>query len=187
MDAAGGDVVGQLSAIMVAHRARLGRWLAAAALVIPAAAVVAGLAHYAATGNTAGVRFLALYAAPLFLAAPLWARHRLAGLESRPTPIQAMDAGVLVLSLARFAADSIFPFSGHMLFLTYSGLTVRARWYRILAAVLLAETTVFKLWLWRDVQSWSLGLGLGLTAAAAAALVGRRDGARTGPVPMEQG
>jgi hypothetical protein len=59
----------------------------------------------------------------------------------------------------------VLPFSGHMLFLTYSGLTTTARWYRWLALVLLAETTVFKLWVWRDVYSWSLGLVIGLVAA----------------------
>jgi hypothetical protein len=59
----------------------------------------------------------------------------------------------------------LLPFSGHMLFLAYSGLTTRRTWYRGLALALLVETTVFKLWLWRDVTSWALGLALGLLAA----------------------
>ncbi|MBA2670105.1 MAG: hypothetical protein H0U67_07035, partial [Gemmatimonadetes bacterium] len=67
----------------------------------------------------------------------------------------------------------MLPFSGHMLFLTYSGLVTRHAWYRVLAAVLLAETTVFKLWLWDDPSSWVWGLALGAVAAAvhAAALL----------------
>jgi hypothetical protein len=160
--------VGRLTELVVARRAELERWLCAVALLAPAAAVVAGVGHQAMTGTVAGLRFLALYVAPMFLAAPLWARQRLAGLEQRPASVRAVDGGVLVLSLARFVAGGVLPFSGHMLFLTYSGLTVRARGYRWLVGLLLLETTVFKLWLWRDPQSWSLGLGLGLAAGLAA-------------------
>jgi len=155
--------------MIAARRPRLDRLLRAAALLAPLAAVVAGAAHYAATRDPAGVRFLALYVAPMFLAAPLWARHRLDGLERRPGAVHAADAGVLALSLARLVAGGVLPFSGHMLFLAYTGLTVRAPGYRRLALALLVETTAFKLWLWRDPQSWALGLALGLAAGWAVA------------------
>ena len=108
----------------------------------------------------------------MFLAAPLWARHRLDGFERRPGAVDAADAGVLALSLARFVAGGVLPFSGHMLFLACTGLTVRAPGYRRLALALLVETTAFKLWLWRDPRS--LGLVLGVAAGWAVAARGPR-------------
>ena len=121
--------------------------------------------------SRAGATFLAVYAAPMFLAAPLWWRGRL----NAAAPVQAIDAAVTLLAFARFVIGDVLPFSGHMLFLSYSAAAGPvARGYRLLAFVLIAETTLFKLWIWRDPRSWVLGLALGLAGAALARLVGRR-------------
>jgi hypothetical protein len=110
---------------------------------------------------------MALYVAPLFLAAPLWARQRLDMLEHLTARALVADVLVTSLAFARFVAGERLPFSGHMLFLAYTLLTPGlASWYRLLAVVLLVETTVFKLWLWSDATSWALGLVLGVGAAA---------------------
>ncbi len=150
----------------VGRRALLDEWLVACAVLAPAGCLVVAAWTFQETGSWGAVKFFVLYALPLFAAAPLWARTRLAIIEQLSWFTLGMDASVLVLSVARFAASEIFPFSGHMLFLTYTLLTSRVRWYRILVTVLIIETSVFKL-LWRDQRSWALGLGLGLLAAVA--------------------
>lgn len=163
---------------VLAARAPLRRLLAWCAVLLPLACLVVAAALRAGAGAAlpgvgarpaAAARFLALYAAPLMLAAPLWARGRLVHLERLAPRTRALDVGVTVLALARFVAGAMLPFSGHMLFLTYTALARPGdRGYCWLAAVLLAETTVFKLWLWRDPTSWGMGLALGLLAAWAA-------------------
>jgi hypothetical protein len=67
------------------------------------------------------------------------------------------------------------PFSGHMLFLTYSLLTTPVRWYQVVAVLLIAETTGFKLGVWHDFASWSIGLATGLACAGVYALLGGRS------------
>lgn len=132
-------------------------WCAA---LLPGAAVVAA---FFVQGSPAK-RFLILYIAPLFLAAPLWIRIRL---ETPPRPASyslALDVGVFLLSFLRFVTGHFLPFSGHMLFLTYSGLTTPRIGYRLIAVALLIETTIFKFWVWHDPRSWSLGLVIGLLA-----------------------
>jgi hypothetical protein len=110
-------------------------------------------------------RFLILYVAPLFLAAPLWVRLRLEAYSSATVFRTAVDATVFILSFARFVSGDLLPFSGHMFFLTYSGLTTTTTSYRLLALLLILETTWFKLWLWRDPLTWTVGLILGILAA----------------------
>jgi hypothetical protein len=165
----------RLTELVVANRPWLDRWLRVAAVVAPTLAVIAGVVHYAVTRDVAGVRFLALYVAPMFLAAPLWVRQRLIGYEQRDAAVHAIDAVVFALAVARFGVGEMLPFSGHMLFLTYTGITVRASGYRWLVALLLIETTIFKLVLWRDPASWSIGLALGVAAGGIAALCQRRQ------------
>jgi hypothetical protein len=77
-----------------------------------------------------------------------------------------VDAVVLALAFARFVTG-LLPFSGHMLFLTYSlfARPVSPR-YRWVALALLAETTVYKLWHWHDPRSWAIGLAAGMVAVA---------------------
>lgn len=116
--------------------------------------------------SQAAARFLAFYAAPLFVAVLVWARIRLGSLESLTPAECSTDAVVTFLAFARFVFGAVLPFSGHMLFLSYALLTARgACGFRLLAVVLLVETTVFKLWIWQDTTSWALGLALGVLAA----------------------
>jgi hypothetical protein len=128
----------------------------AAAVVIALHAVDLG----AKTG--AAVAFLVAYVAPLVIAAPLWLRGRL----EVPMRTRVVDIVVLALAFARFVTG-LLPFSGHMLFVTYSLLArpVSPR-YRWVAGALLVETTLYKLWQWHDPRSWGIGLAAGLVAAA---------------------
>ena len=130
--------------------------------MFPAAAVAAA----AFVHGWPAQRFLLFYVAPLFLAAPLWVELRISENGLAVTRQSLMDGAITVAAFLRFVLGTILPFSGHMLFLTYTGLTTPRGWYRWLALGLIVETTVFKLWLWRDRYSWSLGLLLGLAAAA---------------------
>jgi hypothetical protein len=110
-------------------------------------------------------RLLIFYIAPLFFAAPIWVRLRISEWQTPFSSSFALDATVFLLSFLRFVSGQFLPFSGHMLFLTYSGLVTRRTGYRLLTLGLLVETTIFKLWLWRDPTSWALGLAIGLIAA----------------------
>jgi hypothetical protein len=147
----------------ITDRAFLDRFLLSSAVVLTVGALGAAVV----ADDWRARSFFALYIAPLFLVAPLWVRLRVAG----PRPARGtrawVDVVVFVLSCLRYLFTGLFPFSGHMLFLTYSALTTREAWYRWVAAALLVETTVFKLWVWRDATTWSLGLALGLLAAVA--------------------
>lgn len=149
------------------RRALLSHWLFGASVVAPVLGFVAGAWAYQETGSWGSVRFFVYYAAPLFLAAPLWMRSRVCVITQLSNLALAMDVVVFVASVARFAAAAVFPFSGHMLFLTYTLLTARARWYAWLAVALIMETSFFKLVLWHDRESWLLGLALGALTGVA--------------------
>ena len=160
-------ILNRLDPFIAAHRALIRRVLLVAAIALPVLSVVGAMLIRArvidlGARSDAAAKFLVLYYGPLFVAAPLWVRERL---DARGSS-RAIDAVVLVLAFARMVGGEVLPYSGHMLFLVYSLLAapVSAR-YRLLALALLAETTVFKLWLWRDPRSWTLGLILGLAAA----------------------
>ena len=129
---------------------RVLRW---SAVLFPAAAMVEAVFVHGWPAQ----RFLLFYVAPLFLAAPLWVDLRIGEGGLTLTRRSVTDGVVTVAAFLRFVLGTILPFSGHMLFLTYTGITTPQRWYRWLALVLILETTVFKLWLWRDRYSWSLG------------------------------
>lgn len=118
-------------------------------------------------------RFLILYIAPLFAISPIWVRLRLVSWPPRLAAVAAIDAAVFLLSFLRFVSGTFLPFSGHMLFLTYSAAVTNSTIYRALALLLLIVTTWFKLVLWRDPHSWSIGLILGLVAAGSTLWVSR--------------
>ena len=107
-----------------------------------------------------------LYVAPLTIAAPLWLRLRLYEPQRHPWPPRAVDASVVAICIFRFFRPELLPFSGHTLFLSYSALSTRRRWYLALAAILLVETTIFKFLVWGDASSWWIGLALGTALAA---------------------
>jgi hypothetical protein len=132
------------------------------AVLLPAGAIAASFFF----PDWEAKRLLIFYIAPLFFAAPIWVRVRISEWQTLSSSSFTLDAVVFLLSFLRFVSGQFLPFSGHMLFLTYSGLTTRSTGYRLLALGLLVETTIFKLWLWRDPTSWALGLAIGLIAAA---------------------
>jgi hypothetical protein len=125
-----------------------------------------------AWGSWPAARFLVAYVAPMCVAVPWWVRERLRAFAQAPwiSPGRLLlDASVVVLAIARFGIGETLPFSGHMLFLSYSFLTTSARSYRLAALAFLIETTIFKLLVWQDARSWAVGLVLGLVAAVAVA------------------
>ena len=94
-------------------------------------------------------------------------RRRLAHVGERPNAADRVD----VLAFAAGAARSgggwgVLPYSGHALFLTYVLLTGPGRGFRTVAVMLLVTTTWFKLALWNDPYSWSLGITIGVMLAA---------------------
>lgn len=148
---------------MPGPRQRLDKLLISGIVIAPVLCLLAARWAFVETGSWGAVRFFVLYALPLFVIAPIWARTRLAIIHELSWLTLAIDATVLVLSIARFFASDVFPFSGHMLFLTYTLLTSRHASYRWLALALIVETSVFK-YMWHDSRSWAIGLVLGLVA-----------------------
>jgi hypothetical protein len=153
-----GGGVGQWAA---RHRDTLRTALAAAAVVVPLIVAAGALV----VDGWAARRFLLLYVAPFFVAFFAWARIRVDEVARTPGGALAVDAAAVALGAVRFVGP-VVPFSGHMLFFAYSALATRATAYRWLALALAAETTWFKLVLWRDAASWSLGLAAGVVLAA---------------------
>lgn len=140
---------------------QLRRGLGTAAIAVPLLFVMAAVAME----GWAARRFLLFYIAPFFVAFFVWARIRVDSLARTSRGALAVDAVTVVLGAVRFAGPFL-PFSGHMLFFVYSALTTRSVRYGLLMLVLVAETTWFKLVLWHDLASWSLGIGAGLALAA---------------------
>lgn len=156
------------AALIQRHRDVLRRALAASAVAVPLAFVAGALA----VDGWPARRFLLLYVAPFFVAFFAWARIRVDEAARTPAAALALDAAAVVLAAVRFAGP-VVPFSGHMLFFAYSALTTRSTAYRWLALALAAGTTWFKLVLWRDAASWSLGIAAGVALAAMRILVHR--------------
>ena len=118
-------------------------------------------------------RFVIFYLAPIVFAFFFWCSVRVrVGWESRR--LIALDMAVVAVSAIRFFG--LLPASGHMLFSVYSGLTTREWRYGLVALVLAAVTTYFKLMIWEDARSWWLGLLFGLVSAVAYHMLG---GSRT--------
>lgn len=108
-------------------------------------------------------RFVIFYIAPLIAAVLLWSSDRIEKVWLVSKTRFALDCIVVAFSFARFLG--FFPFSGHMLFLIYSGATTQWTAYRIIAVILILETTYFKLLIWNDSTSWLLGTALGIVSA----------------------
>lgn len=162
--------------LMERHRASLRRALATAAVVVPLAFAAGALV----VEGWPARRFLLMYVAPFFVAFFVWARIRVDEAARTPAAALAVDAVAVVLGAARFAGP-VVPFSGHMLFFAYSGLTTRSTAYRWLALALAAETTWFKLALWRDAASWSLGIAAGVALAAVRTFIHRSTRSASAP------
>ncbi|HJR65786.1 MAG TPA: hypothetical protein VJ802_05120 [Gemmatimonadaceae bacterium] len=129
-----------------------------------------------------GLRFFLLYVAPMLIVTPIWLHLRLAERRLSLSRRWLLDAVVVFMAALRGIGVPGLPFSGHTLFLAYSGIVTRHRGYRVLALLLMLETTVFKLWLWRDPKSWGLGIAIGvLLAVAESRMTSRRALAKAGP------
>lgn len=133
------------------------RWGAGAAIAATVGASLALPAHR---------WFLLIYIAPLLLAGAYWANLRLTHLEALTDSLLVLEVVVfLAAGLRLFGGWGVLPYSGHMLFLTYSiGATARPT-VRLALATLLIMTTIYKLGYSHDPLSWGWGLGLGLLAS----------------------
>jgi len=143
-----------------------------ATILCPAVAIIAGL--FAPTWPLQ--RGLIFYIAPLFFIGPLWLRLQLGERPLRWGTLWALDLGIFVLALLRFVTGTWLPFSGHMLFLTYSALTTTSARYRALALALALETAWFKFVLWHDPRKFWIGL-VGGAVAALVFVFARREAA----------
>jgi hypothetical protein len=159
------------------NRDRIRRVFGVAAVAVPMAFAAGALM----VDGWPARRFLLLYVAPFFVAFFAWARIRVDEVERTPAGALAVDGLAVGLGAIRFAGLPV-PFSGHMLFFAYSALATRSVPYRLLALVLAAETTWFKLAVWSDFASWALGIGAGVALAAVRAAVIHRS-TRPSPVP----
>jgi len=160
--------VDALRRLLLRHRDTLRRACVAGGLGVPLAFAAGALG----VDGWAARRFLLLYVAPFFVAFFAWAWIRLGRMEGERPGALAVDAVAVVLGAVRFAGLPV-PFSGHMLFFAYSALTTRSTPYLLLVLLLAAETTWFKLALWRDPRSWLLGIATGAALAAARILIHR--------------
>ncbi|HEY0016361.1 MAG TPA: hypothetical protein VGC13_08585 [Longimicrobium sp.] len=157
-----------LRRLLLRHREPLRRACGGCAVAVPLGFAAGALV----VDGWAARRFLLLYVAPFFVALFVWARIRLGRMREDRTAALLVDAAAVALGAVRFAGPFV-PFSGHMLFFAYSALTTRSAPYLLLALVLAAETTWFKLVLWRDPYSWGLGIVVGVALAAARILIHR--------------
>lgn len=112
-----------------------------------------------------------LYNWPLYAIGLVWLYYRWQGRAGLNCWRILLDTTVVVIAASRFLGPLI-PSSGHALFLTYIGLTVDRRLFRVLAAILLLATIALKL-SWGDYRSWLYGLLLG----AALGIIYQRAGA----------
>lgn len=126
------------------------------------------------SGDPGGQLFLLVYVAPLVAFGALWARERLDMLAVTPLPPLLLDALVFAAAAVRASGGwGLLPWSGHMLILGYAAVAPGSRHLRLVAIVLMVMTTLFKLVLWSDVRSWSVGLALGLALATWRAALAR--------------
>ncbi|HYR08856.1 MAG TPA: hypothetical protein VEQ60_13830 [Longimicrobium sp.] len=159
--------------VIIRHREPLRRAMLAGAVGVPLLFAAGALV----VDGPAARRFLLLYVAPFFVAFFAWAWLRVARMDADRPVALAVDAAATVLGAIRFAGLPV-PFSGHMLFYAYAGLTVRSARFLLLIGLLAAEATWYKLVVWRDPRSWALGIAAGAALAATRILI-----QRTHPVP----
>ncbi|MBB4639663.1 hypothetical protein [Longimicrobium terrae] len=150
------------------QRARLDGTLLASAVVVPLLTAAAALG----ADSWPARRFLALYTGPFFFAFFIWARLRLREPGPHSRGALAVDAAAVIAAALRLLSPAV-PWSGHMVFYTYSAFTTRSLPYALLMLVLAGSATWFKLVLWDDPWSWGLGIVLGLFLAARRTVVHR--------------
>ncbi len=137
---------------------------------MPVAAALAAVTRY--RGDWPTQRFLLFYMAPLFAFGAVWARATLSTMDDVDPRVVLVDGLAFVAGAIRAGGGwGILPYSGHMLFLTFVALTTDDRRFRWTAVALLAITSWFKLMLWHDWRSWSLGVVLGAAFVVARRIV----------------
>ena len=152
-------------ALLHRRRRAIDRLLGAVSVLLPGAVVAYAVVFHA--GDWSALRFFIGYTAPLLALGPIWLRHCLARVGERPRRADRVDVLAFTAGAARTGGGwGVLPYSGHTLFLTYLLLTGPGRAFRVVAAVLLATTTWFKLALWDDPISWALGIAIGAVLAA---------------------
>jgi hypothetical protein len=75
-----------------------------------------------------------------------------------------VDVLVVLLTASRIFV-AVIPVSGHSLFLTYSGMTVPARWFRLIAVLMFVHACAVKVFMWGDFMTLGLGIAVGWVAA----------------------
>lgn len=103
-----------------------------------------------------------LYVAPLIFIFFLWLRARIDESEEWSPLRLVLDGVVVIAAVLRMVPSIGLPWSGHMVFLIYTLSTTREQLYRWIALGLVIETSIFKLWFWKDWQTWSIGTLLGM-------------------------
>jgi len=167
------DLVLTIIAFLQRHRGWLLRLLTVAGIGIPLAAALVAFTRY--RGQWPEQRFLLLYMAPLFAFGAAWARTTLYTIDHAEPRVVLVDGLAFVAGGIRVGGGwGVLPYSGHMLFLTFVALTTDDRRFRWTALVLLALTSWFKLALWHDWLSLSLGVMLGVLFAVARGILSRR-------------
>ena len=150
----------RLTASIRLHRSGLRAFLLWAGWLLAAATLAAAVLRH-----RYGV-FLLLYIAPMPPTGAYWARLRLATLDRRADAEVLLDLWTFVAAACRVLGGWIpIPYSGHMVFLTYSLLRTPHRGYRVLALALWGMTTWYKFYYLPDVSGWIIGLALGLVLA----------------------
>ena len=154
------------------HHRTIDRVLVFAGVILPAGAVAIAVILY--RGDWPTQRFLIIYMAPLFAFGAGWARRRLRILPSLPPTVVALDAVAFVAGGLRAGGGwGLLPYSGHMLFLIFVVFGVHQGRFRWSALALAAMTTWFKLVVWHDWQTWTLGLLAGVALATVQHIVNR--------------
>lgn len=144
--------------------------------------VVALIAIILRDGDWPAQRFLLVYFAPLLAYGAAWIRDRLAHVDRIAPALLAIDAFAFTAGALRAAGGwGVLPYSGHMLFLSYAAASPGPRSLRIIAVGLIAMTTWFKLVLWHDVRSWSLGVAIGLALVGLRSFLARRSALTPAP------
>ena len=168
-------------ALLRRHRLLLDRFIRVGAVV--GVLVIVLVAVTLRNGDWPAQRFLLVYFAPVLAYGAAWARDRLASVDRAAPTLLAIDAFAFAAGALRAAGGwGVLPYSGHLLFLSYAIATPGPRSLRLLALGLVAMTSWFKLALWHDVRSWSLGLASGLVLAALRAIVAWQWSATTSTV-----
>jgi hypothetical protein len=105
-----------------------------------------------------------LYNLPLYILAPFWLICRMQEDKKFLSLRTLIDIVVVTLAMSRYFGP-IVPTSGHALFLTHSLITIRSRYYRIPAVVMLIATAAVKV-SWEDYSSLVAGILIGLISGA---------------------